>query len=144
MTEAAGQTGVVAGITVSGVTIDSAEPEKLAAWWAEALGWRLDGRSCRAPGDGLQRLEFMPVPESKRVKNRVHIDFGADDVQAAIDRLVAMGAAIGWKRTSQPSWATGTSCFEIRRGTSSASVGHPTCRRDPELRGSSSLDAGAG
>jgi len=52
----------VAGITVSGVTIDCDEPEKLAAWWAQALGWRLDGRSCRAPGGGLQRIEFMPVP----------------------------------------------------------------------------------
>jgi predicted enzyme related to lactoylglutathione lyase len=87
----------VAGITVSGVTIDCAEPEKLAASWAEALGWRLYGRSCRAPGGGLQRLEFMPVPESKRVKNRVHIDFGAVDVQAAVDRLVAMGATIAWE-----------------------------------------------
>jgi predicted enzyme related to lactoylglutathione lyase len=93
---------VVADITVSGVTIDCAEPEKLAAWWAEALGWRPDGRSCRAPGGGLQRLEFMPVPESKLVKNRVHIDFGAVDVQAAVDRLVAMGAAIAWEEDFPP------------------------------------------
>jgi predicted enzyme related to lactoylglutathione lyase len=92
----------VAGITVSGVTIDSAEPEKLAAWWAEALGWQLDGSSCRAPGGGLQRLEFMAVPETKRVKNRVHIDFGADDVQAAVDRLVAMGATIAWEEDFPP------------------------------------------
>ena len=92
-----GHTGVVAGITVSGVTIDSAAPEKLAAWWAEALGWQLDGCCCRAPGSGLQRLEFMAVPGAKRVKNRVHIDFGADDVQAAVDRLVAMGATIAWE-----------------------------------------------
>jgi predicted enzyme related to lactoylglutathione lyase len=87
----------MAEITVGGVTIDSAEPEKLAAWWAEALGWRLDGRCCRSPSGGLQRLEFMPVPEPKHVKNRVHIDFGAEDVQAAVDRLVAMGATIAWE-----------------------------------------------
>jgi hypothetical protein len=92
----------VAGITVSGVTIDSAEPEKLAAWWAEVLGWQLDGCCCRAPGGGLQRLEFMPVPEAKSVKNRVHIDFGADDVQAAVDRLVAMGATIAWEEDFSP------------------------------------------
>src|SRR5438270_11925574 len=82
VTEAAGHTGAMAGITVSGLTIDSAEPEKLAAWWAEALGWSLDGRSCRAPGDGLQRPECMAVPDAKRVKNRAHDDFGADDAQA--------------------------------------------------------------
>ena len=92
----------MAGITVSGVTIDSAAPEKLAAWWAEALGWRLDGCCCLAPGDGLQRLEFMPVPEAKHVKNRVHIDFGANDVQAAVDRLVAMGATIAWEEEFPP------------------------------------------
>ena len=89
-------------ITVSGVTIDAADPEKLAAWWAEALGWRLDGTCCRSPGGGLQRLEFMTVPEAKRVKNRVHIDFGADDVQAAVDRLVAMGATIAWEEEFPP------------------------------------------
>jgi predicted enzyme related to lactoylglutathione lyase len=53
-------------------------------------------------GGGLQRLEFMAVPEAKRVKNRVHIDFGADDVQAAIDRLVAMGATIAWEENFPP------------------------------------------
>ena len=92
----------MAGITVSGVTIDSAEPAKLAAWWAEALGWRLDGCTCHSPGGGLQRLEFMAVPEAKHVKNRVHIDFGADDVQAAVDRLVAMGASIAWEEDFPP------------------------------------------
>jgi predicted enzyme related to lactoylglutathione lyase len=92
----------VAGITVSGVTIDSAEPEKLAAWWAEALGWRLDGCCCRAPGGGLQRLEFMAVPEAKLVKNRVHIDFGTDDVQGTVDRLVAMGATMAWEEDFPP------------------------------------------
>jgi predicted enzyme related to lactoylglutathione lyase len=89
-------------IRVSGVTIDAAEPEQLAAWWAEALGWRLQGSACFSPGGGLQRLEFMPVPETKRVKNRVHIDFGADDVQAAVDRLVAMGATIAWEEDFPP------------------------------------------
>jgi predicted enzyme related to lactoylglutathione lyase len=93
---------VMADITVSGVTIDAAEPAKLAAWWAKALDWDLDGNTCRAPGSGLQRLEFMPVPESKQVKNRVHVDFGADDVQAAVDRLVAMGAAFAWEEDFPP------------------------------------------
>jgi predicted enzyme related to lactoylglutathione lyase len=92
----------ITDISVSGVTIDATEPEQLAAWWAKALGWRLDGSCCFAPGGGLQRLEFMPVPETKRGKNRVHIDFGADDVQAAVDRLVAMGATIAWEEDFPP------------------------------------------
>jgi predicted enzyme related to lactoylglutathione lyase len=44
----------------------------------------------------------MPVPESKQVKNRVHVDFGADDVQAAVDRLVAMGATFAWEEDFPP------------------------------------------
>ena len=58
--------------------------------------------TCYSPGGGLQRLQFMPVPEAKHVKNRVHIDFGADDVQAAVDRLVAMGASIAWEEDFPP------------------------------------------
>ena len=92
----------MADISVSGVTIDATEPDKLAAWWAEALGWHLEGRSCRSPGGGLPRLEFMLVPEAKQVKNRVHIDFGAEDVQAAVDRLVARGATIAWEEDFPP------------------------------------------
>jgi predicted enzyme related to lactoylglutathione lyase len=92
----------MADITVNGVTIDAAEPEKLAAWWAKALDWEVDGRICRGPGGGSQRLEFMPVPEAKQVKNRVHIDFGTNDVQAAVDRLVAMGATFAWEEEFPP------------------------------------------
>ena len=98
----------MAGITVSGVTIDCAEPEKLAAWWA-----------------------------------RVHIDFGAVDVQVAVDRLVAMGATIAWEEDFPAEPATATSCFEIRRATSSVSAARPTPRPAPELRGTSSRVAGA-
>jgi predicted enzyme related to lactoylglutathione lyase len=91
-------------ITVHGVTIDAADPERLAAWWAEALGWVLDGTECRHPDGTAPRLEFMPVRDAKRVKNRVHIDFGVDDVQHAVDRLVAMGATVAWEEEFPPDW----------------------------------------
>jgi predicted enzyme related to lactoylglutathione lyase len=34
----------------------------------------------------------VPVPESKAVKNRLHIDLRPDDQEAEIERLVNMGA----------------------------------------------------
>ena len=40
-------------------------------------------------------LVFVPVPEGKTVKNRLHIDLAphtSDDRAAEIDRLLAMGA----------------------------------------------------
>jgi hypothetical protein len=48
-----------------------------------------------APGDPEPGLVFVPVPEGKTVKNRLHIDLapGPDDDQAAeVDRLVQLGA----------------------------------------------------
>jgi predicted enzyme related to lactoylglutathione lyase len=39
----------------------------------------------------------MPIDEPKRVKNRVHLVLAAIDVQAEVDRLIAMGATIAWE-----------------------------------------------
>jgi predicted enzyme related to lactoylglutathione lyase len=87
----------VTGLSVSGITIDAADPGRLAAWWAEALGWRLDGHCCVPPEGTHIRLEFMAVREPKRVKNRVHVDFGAHDVAVTLDRLVSLGATVAWE-----------------------------------------------
>jgi Glyoxalase-like domain len=38
------------------------------------------------------RLFFQLVPESKIVKNRLHLDITADDPAAEIDRLIKLGA----------------------------------------------------
>jgi catechol 2,3-dioxygenase-like lactoylglutathione lyase family enzyme len=84
------------------VTIDCADPERLARFWAEALGYRLeeppdgfaswrdywvsrglppeevdDGYDSIIDPDGVRpRIWFQPVPEAKVVKNRVHLDLG--------------------------------------------------------------------
>jgi hypothetical protein len=34
----------------------------------------------------------VPVPESKTVKNRLHLDFRPDDQELEVDRLLALGA----------------------------------------------------
>jgi hypothetical protein len=40
----------------------------------------------------LPGLLFVPVPEAKIVKNRLHLDFRPDDRDAEVDRLLALGA----------------------------------------------------
>jgi hypothetical protein len=40
------------------------------------------------------RLFFQLVPESKTVKNRVHVDLRCDDVTTETARLVALGARV--------------------------------------------------
>jgi hypothetical protein len=94
-------------------TADSAEASaRIAAWWAEVLGARVvhDDRGFSyvdsVPGTPFESFDFVPVPEPKSVKNRVHWDVDTDD----LDALVAAGAtvlrprdeAIGWTVMADP------------------------------------------
>lgn len=94
------------------VVIDCADVAAQANWWAEVLDWRIVYEAAdevvlvpphalddRAEGIPLNErgpgLVFVKVPESKTVKNRLHIDLapGPDDDQAAeVARLEALGA----------------------------------------------------
>ena len=71
-----------------GVVVDSADPESQARWWGEVLGvephdndgrgfWTLTG----IPGNPITTMDFVPVPEPKTVKNRVHWDVYGDPEQ---------------------------------------------------------------
>jgi catechol 2,3-dioxygenase-like lactoylglutathione lyase family enzyme len=81
------------------LVIDCADPERVATFWAEVLGWRIVDRGPRGEvelaGEPDQvTLVFVPVPEPKTLKNRVHIDVnpvGADQAQE-LERLLALGA----------------------------------------------------
>lgn len=95
--------------------MDAADPAKLAAFWAEALGyvvqppppgfdtWEAFAAANNIPQDRWNdysaiidpdgagpRFFFQRVPEGKTAKNRVHLDVNAG--LAAVDRLVALGA----------------------------------------------------
>ena len=79
------------------VVVDATDPARLARWWAEALGYQIvaeepDEVEIRGAPDQLPGLIFVPVPEAKTVKNRLHIDLRPDDQDAELERLVDMGA----------------------------------------------------
>ncbi len=89
------------------VVIDCIDVAAQAAWWARALDWEVvydtpDEAVVTARGaeqgtgrPQLPGLVFVPVPEGKTVKNRLHLDlagFAGDDQQAEVDRLVGLGA----------------------------------------------------
>ena len=84
------------------ITIDCADPRSLAEFWTKALdlevafdaeGWFVQLRS---PADPTQpSLGLQKVPEARAGKNRVHLDFAAGDREAAIERLVGLGATRG-------------------------------------------------
>ncbi|MEV6106726.1 VOC family protein [Streptomyces sp. NPDC051940] len=79
------------------VSVDCADAAALGRWWAEALGWVVVCDSpqeyeIRPEPDRLPGLLFVPVPEEKRRKNRLHLDFRPDDQDAEVTRLLAHGA----------------------------------------------------
>lgn len=95
------------------VVVDCRDPQAQARWWAQALDWEvvddtpeetvviprgissepvtdLDAWLSRGQG-----LVFVPVPEGKAVKNRLHIDLAphtSQDREAEIARLERLGA----------------------------------------------------
>ena len=89
------------------VTFDCADPDRVARFWSEVLGYVQDSPSTCVDPEGVgPRLYFQRVPEGKVVKNRVHLDVrvgtglvGEERVavlEAEGARLVALGATRLW------------------------------------------------
>lgn len=96
------------------VTFDCAEPERVARFWCEVLGyvvvppkgfatWDDFARSqsaeergswcaCTDPSGVGPRLYFQRVPEGKVVKNRVHLDVRVGTGLVGAERLAALEA----------------------------------------------------
>lgn len=93
------------------VVVDCHDVKAQSRWWAGVLGWQIvydaDDEVIVAPAHLLdsapdipreQRgpgLIFVPVPESKALKNRLHIDLAPaadDDRDAEVRRLESIGA----------------------------------------------------
>lgn len=79
------------------VTLDCADPERLAPFWANALHYRAN--PYHAPyltlSDPLGKspeLVLQKVPEPKRGKNRMHLDLFLGDIQDAARRMESLGA----------------------------------------------------
>ncbi|GAA4730790.1 VOC family protein [Actinomycetospora chibensis] len=99
------------------VTVDCADPGKLATFWAEALGYRVqdppegfatwddaleafgvppehrnDASAVNDPEGSGPRVFFQKVPEGKQVKNRVHLDLRAAPGLEGEERMAALEA----------------------------------------------------
>lgn len=83
------------------LAIDALDPPRVAAFWAEVLGWEVVeqddvGVSIAPPsgGGGGPTIDVLRVPERKTVKNRLHLDLRADGSSTAeeLERLLALGA----------------------------------------------------
>jgi predicted enzyme related to lactoylglutathione lyase len=81
---------------LSTIVFDCSDPERLAQFWGGLLGVGVAYRDPtwvaleRTPQGG--RIAFQPVPETKAVKNRVHVDLLVDDLPASTATATASGA----------------------------------------------------
>lgn len=86
-------------LTPGMVTMDSTDPEPLAAWWAEQTGAEItttnDGWFVIIAGGTLPYpFAFQKIDEVTPGKNRIHLDFEASDLDAEAEILVAAGATL--------------------------------------------------
>ncbi len=83
---------------IHAITIDCANPQKLAAWWSQALGVAVGndfGQIVQlAPSPDLPQIQFQQIADVPTQTNRVHADFRTPDLDGATNRLVALGATV--------------------------------------------------
>jgi len=84
-------------LTPSATSFDAADAARVASFWAAALGGSVGDEPtaefAQVTANGTM-LCFSQVPESKDVKNRVHLDLTADDLDAEVARLQSLGATV--------------------------------------------------
>ena len=91
------------------VIVDAADPAALGRWWAAALGWAVvdddpEEFEIRPAPERVPGLLFVRVPETKTLKNRLHFDFRPDGRDAAVDRLLGLGATRADVGQGDQSW----------------------------------------
>jgi len=92
-------------LRIQAVIVDCHDPRRLASFWAEALGWTISLDEAHEsvvepPADSREDcvvadLLFVRVPETKQVKNRLHLDLRPEDQAAEVARLEGLGATRG-------------------------------------------------
>jgi hypothetical protein len=80
------------------ITIDARDPHALAEFWRQALDYRVAFDEPEEvvieprDNDAAPAIIFVPVPEEKVTKNRVHLDLAPDHQVSEVDRLAGLGA----------------------------------------------------
>jgi Glyoxalase-like domain len=109
-------------VRIRTITFDCEEPYQLASFWSAVTGFTEDPDDVNLPEhteallrgrDGTPNLLFIRVPESKQVKNRVHLDLTPPDPDPAtrdaeLDRLLGLGATMvaDHRRPDKNGWVT--------------------------------------
>lgn len=94
-------------LRLRGITVDSPEPERLAAFWAAALGY--DRRELWEPYIGLRdpsgRDPLVTIQRtSDHPANHLHLDLYAEDPDAEAEHLETLGATRVQRFTEGDTW----------------------------------------
>jgi catechol 2,3-dioxygenase-like lactoylglutathione lyase family enzyme len=83
---------------VESLTVDCADPRRVAEFWCGVLGYEIAGEDeedveIRDPAGKGWPLLFQVVPEGKAVKNRLHLDLSPPStMRDEVERVSALGA----------------------------------------------------
>jgi hypothetical protein len=95
-------------VRIRSIAFDCTDPYLLAGFWSQVTGYREDPGNRNHPEDpeglllapgGSANLLFMRVPETKQVKNRVHLDLTPAEPtpqarEQEMQRVLALGATL--------------------------------------------------
>lgn len=102
-------------VRIGDIVIDSSDPERAAAFWCDALGYRVadsdDTGVAIAGASSAPTMLFLRSTDRKLHKNRIHFDVcptlgTTQDEEVA--RLVSLGATRYGAAPSERSWVTMT------------------------------------
>jgi hypothetical protein len=89
-------------IRLQNISFDCLDANRLAEFWAAALGWRITSVDPEevvieppvgSRDEGIAPdIIFLPVTEDRVAKNRVHLDLRPSDQVAEVQRLEGLGA----------------------------------------------------
>jgi predicted enzyme related to lactoylglutathione lyase len=84
------------------ITFAAEDPHRLAAFWAEILGYRTErsDNDAFARGDGPE-LFFKRMPKSPTIEVPIHLDVNVPDREAEVQRLLGIGAKLVETKTSE-------------------------------------------
>jgi len=94
------------------VTLDAADPRRLADFWSEMLGYKVvydspEEVAIEKPDESGTAILFVKVSDAKAGKNRMHFDLNPEDQAAEVGRALALGAThvqIGQERDPDVTW----------------------------------------
>ncbi|MGP4000075.1 VOC family protein [Streptomyces sp. 8N706] len=93
------------------VVLDCAHPRSLAAFWTEALGYRVVSTHppfvrLTDPGRRGPEVLLQQVPEQKVGKNRMHLDLRVPEIGPELSRLRELGARVLREPFDDRGWLT--------------------------------------